>query len=78
MIGSVDIYFHGSPYVVFFLSVASSFKKMADNSHAYFWGGKWFRAQTINTKHLTVFLLSLTILCILNCSWLIFSTNIKL
>lgn len=40
MIGSVDIYFHGSPFVVFFLSVASSFKKMADNAHAYFWKKK--------------------------------------
>lgn len=38
MIGSVDIYFHRSPFVVFFLSVASSFKK-TDNAHAYFWGG---------------------------------------
>lgn len=39
MIGSVDIYFHRSPFVIFFLSVASSFKK-TDNAHAYFWGGK--------------------------------------
>lgn len=53
MIGSVDIYFHRSPFVVFFLSVASSFKK-TDNAHAYFWGGNWFRVQTINTNTLPV------------------------
>lgn len=55
MIGSVDIYFHRSPFVVFFLSVASSFKK-TDNAHAYFWGEKnWFRVQTINTNTLQSF-----------------------
>lgn len=76
MIGSVDIYFHRSPFVVFFLSVASSFKK-TDNAHAYFWGETGSESKLLTlTPYL--FLLSLTILCILDCSWLIFSTNIML